>query len=280
MKKVQTTAQIITVKQNKKILKKENGRTLDENGGGARLLDVLDKSKLLLAQGVLVDQTRPSKDLGRQIVDRVLGNTSANQLHTLHVSSLGAAEGKDAILGQDIQRQGIDTLLVNDDKALLRVTADLSLQLDNLLQLLVHKLALRLDQLLSLLSRAVEESRVNLRLFVLQRHVEGENKGILDALGHIGVAGSVIHDQTTNQTGVGLAPVLHGHDLDHVQINGLVLAVDGQNGINNSLSQGIGQGAVDLGAEGSTGNRHQQLAIDLLLHSERVQELVYFEGRA
>jgi len=54
--------------------------TLDEHGDRVWLLDVLDKSVLLLTERVLVDQSRPSKDIRCQVIDRVLRNTADTQL--------------------------------------------------------------------------------------------------------------------------------------------------------------------------------------------------------
>ena len=91
----------------------------------------------------------------------------------LHVPPLRATEGKDAVLSKDVQAHGIDTLLVDDDEVLgLLVRADhlvanLVLEFDDLLQLVVNELALRLDELFTLFGRRVEESRVDLAAIVL-----------------------------------------------------------------------------------------------------------------
>lgn len=86
----------------------------------------------------------------------------------LHVTPLRPTECQDAILGEDVQRKGIDTLLVDDDEVLGLLTrpyslvADEVLQLDDLLALRVSEASLRLDELLALLGRRVEETRVDL----------------------------------------------------------------------------------------------------------------------
>jgi hypothetical protein len=56
------------------------GRTLDEQSNGFRGLDVLNKGELLLAERVLVDETSISEDVRRQLVDRVLSDTSTAEL--------------------------------------------------------------------------------------------------------------------------------------------------------------------------------------------------------
>jgi len=90
----------------------------------------------------------------------------------LHISPLCSPEGKDAVLDQDIKRHGIDTLLVDYDKSLWLFTRSNSLvtncvlELDNLLESVIDESSFRLDKLLSLLSRRVEESRVDLAKLV------------------------------------------------------------------------------------------------------------------
>ena len=125
---------------------------LDEKSDRLGLLDILDESVLLLSELVLVDIAGVTKDIGCEVVDAVLSNTAANELQSLHVSSLCATESENAVLDQDIQTQGVDSLLVDDDEALGSIcTANLLLQLDNLAQLLVNESTLTLNQLLSLI---------------------------------------------------------------------------------------------------------------------------------
>ena len=57
---------------------------------------------------------------------------------------------------------GVLTLLVDDDEALVGAVAQLLLQLDHLAHPVVDELPLSLHQLLTLLSRLVEEARVDL----------------------------------------------------------------------------------------------------------------------
>jgi hypothetical protein len=54
--------------------------TLDEHGDRVGLLDILDESVLFLSKRVLVDSSSPTKDIGCQVIDRVLGDTSNTQL--------------------------------------------------------------------------------------------------------------------------------------------------------------------------------------------------------
>lgn len=66
----------------------------------------------------------------------------------------------------------------------------------HLLDSLVDELPLGRDQLHPVLSRLVEEARVNFGLFVLEGNIAGKNKGILDALRHVGVSRTVVHHNT------------------------------------------------------------------------------------
>ena len=65
------------------------------------------------------------------------------------------------MLGKHIQRKGINTLLVDDDKSLFGALAHLFLELDNLLYASVQEAAFRLDELFTLFCGAVEKSRVD-----------------------------------------------------------------------------------------------------------------------
>lgn len=68
-----------------------------------------------------------------------------------------------------------------------------------LLHPLVDELPLSGHELLAVLSRLVEEAGVDLRLLVLQGNVAGQDVGIVETLGHVGVAGTVVHHNTYNK---------------------------------------------------------------------------------
>jgi hypothetical protein len=57
-----------------------HGLTLDEHGDRVWLLDILDESVLFLSECVLVDSSSPTKDIGCQVIDRILGDTTNTQL--------------------------------------------------------------------------------------------------------------------------------------------------------------------------------------------------------
>lgn len=131
--------------------------TLDQHRDTLALLDILDERVLLLSERVLVDKAGPAKVLRSQVVDRVLSDTTASKLETLHIPPLRTTEGEDVVLGENVERHGVNTLLVDDDETLgllSRIDIDVAdgiLELDDLPQLVVDKAALRLDKLLTLL---------------------------------------------------------------------------------------------------------------------------------
>jgi hypothetical protein len=169
------------------------------------------------------------------------------------------------------------------------LVADVLLELDNLFELGVDEAALGFDELLALFGRGVEEARVDLGLFVFERDVKGEDVGVLEAFGHVRVPGTVIEDETTDETGVGVVLVLHLHDLDHVQVDRLKLGLrcrdrggaigdgaeaDGEDGIDNGCGKRASEAGVDLGREGSIGDGDEGGMIGRrLVHLEGVEEL-------
>jgi hypothetical protein len=226
--------------------------TLDEQGHTLGLLDVLDKGVFLLSERVLVDKSSISQNIRRQVIHRVLRDTSTGELQSivspptldlpLHIPSLRSSKRKDAILDQDVQTHRVDTLLVDQDETLWlfarpdRLVTHGILELYDFLELGVDKSSLRLDELFTLLGRVVEEARVDLavvsssiadsRLFIFERDIQSEDKGILHALGHIGMSRTVVHDQTADQLGIRVGLVLHLHDFDHVQVDWLTVGID------------------------------------------------------
>lgn len=117
---------------------------LDEEGDGARVLDLLDKGELVLAERLLIDEAGPAEHVERQVLDAVLCDAAADELQAFHVASLGAAERDNVVFCEDVEGKRVDALLVDDDKALLRVvSADGLLQVDNLFEFCVDKSTLR-----------------------------------------------------------------------------------------------------------------------------------------
>jgi len=54
--------------------------TLDEKSNGFRLSNVLDEGVLLLSESVLVNESSVSKNIGSELVDRVLSDSSTAEL--------------------------------------------------------------------------------------------------------------------------------------------------------------------------------------------------------
>lgn len=152
-----------------------------------------------------------AKDVGREVVDRVLRRAAADELEPvraspgresvapsreerrerrkaacadapLHVPPLRTPERHNPLLRKHVQREGIDTLLVDDDKVLdlahgvalgvELLIADETLEFDDLAHFGVGEAALGLDELLALFGRGVEEARVDLAARV--RNQSGE----------------------------------------------------------------------------------------------------------
>lgn len=141
----------------------------------------------------------------------------------LHVAAFCPSERKDSVLSQDIETQGINALLVDDDKVLLflvrihSLVANEVLELDDLAALGVREAAFRLDELLALFCRRVEEAGVDLagdastnveaqrqhiydvRLLVFEADVQSQNERVLQALGHVRMPCTVIQDQAADE---------------------------------------------------------------------------------
>ena len=117
--------------------------TFHQDSAAPRRGDVLNESVLLLPQGVLKDQAGASQDFRRrQLLDRVHRHAAAGQHEPLHVAPLGAAQGQDAVFGQRVQRERVDSFLVDEDEAASFAAvgaADPFLEVDDLLDALVGR---------------------------------------------------------------------------------------------------------------------------------------------
>mmetsp|Transcript_6999 Transcript_6999/g.17932 ORF Transcript_6999/g.17932 Transcript_6999/m.17932 type:complete len:368 (-) Transcript_6999:190-1293(-) len=194
-------------------------RAFQEQGAGLRVLDLVDEGVVLLAQIDLVEQPGVAEAVRLEVVEAVHRGAAARQGDALHVPALGPSTRPDALLGEHVQGEGVDALLVYDDERL-ALLAHAALELDDLLHLVVRELALALDEPLALLRVRVVEARGDLGLFVLERDVAREDVAVGEALGHVGVPRRVVEHQASHEPGVGPELVLHGHHLDHVQVDG------------------------------------------------------------
>jgi len=59
------------------LLKGVSVGSFDEQCHGFGIFDVFDKGVFFFAKGVFVDEPSPTKDIGCQIVNRILGSTTA-----------------------------------------------------------------------------------------------------------------------------------------------------------------------------------------------------------
>lgn len=90
-------------------------------------------------------------------------------------------------------------LLVDDNKTLLFIETDFVLQGNDLLHTILNELPFCGHKFLPLICTLVEEARVDLCLFILQRDVAGQHIGILYSFLHVGMPGTVVQHQTSNQ---------------------------------------------------------------------------------
>lgn len=249
--------------------------TLDEDGTREWVLNSLNESVFVLSESVLVDVLGETEILLGHTLERVDGVTTTGESESLHVSSLGSSESDDSFLGEDIKRDWVDTLLVDDDKVLVSSLTDLSLKSNKLGDLLVSVLSLGVDELFSLLGGSPEESRVSLSLLVLEGDVHGEDETVLKLLGHVRVSGSVIENKTSNELGLSGEFVSHVHDFDHVEID-IFFLLNSENGVSNDVSELLSHLRVELGHEGGSSDLDESGSVHILLDSEVVEELKSF----
>jgi hypothetical protein len=125
-----------------------------------------------------------------------------------------------------------------------------------------------------LLGVGVHEAGVDLRLLILERGVAREDEAVRERLLHVRVAPAVVHHQALHQPRLGRVPVLHRHDLHHVQVELLVGLLDTADRVDDDIGDEVGELGVELGAEGGGGDLDQERAVvhrHVLL--DRVEEL-------
>lgn len=57
------------------------------------------------------------------------------------------------------------------------------------------------------------------RLLVFQADIEGQDVRVLDTLRHVRVSAAVVEDKTPHELSLGRRPMLHLHDLNHMEID-------------------------------------------------------------
>mmetsp|Transcript_16194 Transcript_16194/g.51498 ORF Transcript_16194/g.51498 Transcript_16194/m.51498 type:complete len:354 (+) Transcript_16194:1354-2415(+) len=249
---------------------------LDQDGARKRVAHFLHESVLLLAKRLLVHLAREAQALLRHVIHRVHCIPTARQAQALHVAALGTSQRQNALLCQHIQRQWIDTLLVDHHEglAVLR-SAHTTLEVDHRLDLLVSEPPLRCNHPLALFRGRVVEPRGHLTPLVLQRHVHGQNVRIAHHLGHVRMARAVIQHQTLDQSRVRGHLVHHVHLLHHVQVDGHPRPPDAQHRIRHDIGELVSQLWDELGADGRARNAAQKLTVHIstLLELEGLEEL-------
>lgn len=252
-----------------------------QEGAALGMAALLDKGELVLANGHLTDLAGEAELVGVHILDGMDGRATAGQGQTLHVPSLGAAEAEDALLGKDVEGEGVDALLIDHNERL-PLLADRSLEIDDRTAPLVEPLALGLHELLAFLGIGVEEAGLDLRLLVLKGHVARHDVAAVQDLGHVGMTSAVIEDEAIDEARVGAHLLLHVHDLDPVQVEGcvhgavhnvhvvdvailtarlLLLGGDALDGIHHGLGHLLGQLVIELGLEGGGRDAPEQVAV-------------------
>ena len=222
-------------------------RSLDEDCAGEGVFNTLDESVFIISEGLLVDLLGETHIGFVQSVDRVKLVSTTGEGDSFSVSLFASADTNNSVSSEELKRRGVNTLLVDDDKVLsVLLSADLSLEINNLLDLVVSELSLGGNQLLTVFGVGPEESGVDFGLLVLERDVEAHDVAVLKAGGHVGVTTTVIEDETLDEFGFSRHLVLHVHELDHVEIEAVV-TLDSLDGIDNNFSQWDSESGVDLG---------------------------------
>jgi hypothetical protein len=107
--------------------------------------------------------------------------------------------------------------LIEDDETFLWIgTADFIFQFDDLSQLGVNESSFTLDEFLSLFSSRIKEPGIDFGLFVFQRHVHRQDKGIFNSFDHIWMTCAVVEDETFDELCFGAHTMLHLHDFNHI----------------------------------------------------------------
>mmetsp|Transcript_26934 Transcript_26934/g.104567 ORF Transcript_26934/g.104567 Transcript_26934/m.104567 type:complete len:214 (+) Transcript_26934:5211-5852(+) len=210
-------------------------RTLEHDRTGVRVFYLLYKSELVVAKDLLVHDTGKPEYVWRKVVNRVDGNASTSEGKALHIPPLSPSQRENTLSRQKIQRVWVDTLLIHHNKALPRIVADLLLQCDDLVHLVVYRLSLSLQKLLTLFGVAVEESRLHFALLVFQPNVAGQDECIGNLLRHIWMPPSMVKHQTLHEPGLFASTVLHCHDFHHMQVERLAFPLDCEHRISDDL---------------------------------------------
>ena len=92
---------------------------------------------------MFIDASSITKALGGHVVNGVHGRSTASQAQTFHVPTLCTPQCHDPFLGEHVETQRINSLLVDDHKVLVTSRwTDFLLECDDLLHTLLNELPL------------------------------------------------------------------------------------------------------------------------------------------
>ena len=247
--------------------------SLDEDGAGEWVLDALNEGVFVVTESLLVDLLGPSEVALLNVVDGVELLSTAGEGDTFSVSLLATPNSDDTVTGEEFEGRGVNSLLVDDDEVFVVVLAQFPFELNDLHDLVIGELTLTGNELLALVGVGPEEAGVDLGLLVFEGDVEAHDVAVLEERGHVGVATTVVEHESLDEAGLGGHLVLHVHDLDHVEIEGDTGLLDGLHGVDEHLTEGVGELGRDLGVEGSGSDLEEELTGDLLVDLEALEEL-------
>ena len=246
------------------------GASAYHDGDGLGLLDAGDKGHLLVLDLLELDGVGVAEIVGGQLGDLVDDVGSGGPAEPLHVGLLDTPAGVDALLGEEVLGEVVDSLLAEHD-----VGSGLLDLLDHALQ---HVLLFG-DELVELVRVGDLDLGVDLGLLDLEGGVDQCDLRVLDALGHAGLDGLLVDDQTLDDVGVLHAGTLLLHGLDVLQVHGvvalLVLVGDGLDGVDDEVGELL-FGSIDLlGDHGGLSDQLEGLGVvDGDLHGGVLEDLL------
>ena len=212
-----------------------------------------------------------------KIINRVDLVSTASQWDSLSISLLGSSDTNDSVSGKKLKGWWVNSLLVDNNEVLVGSIAQLSLEIDDLLDLIVGEGSLGSDELLSLLGVGPEETGMDLGLLVLEGDVKAKDVAVSHGGWEITVSTSVVENKSLNELRLSGHLVLHVHDLNHVQVDFLLLrlwvSLYSLNGINKDLAKWVSELWMNLGVQRGSGNIDEKLSSWLLLDLEFLEEL-------
>mmetsp|Transcript_22992 Transcript_22992/g.43188 ORF Transcript_22992/g.43188 Transcript_22992/m.43188 type:complete len:232 (+) Transcript_22992:819-1514(+) len=199
-----------------------------------------------------------------EILYRVHSVPSTRKREPLHIPPFCPTDSYDASFLEKVEGKRIDSFLVDQDEAFFGITADLFLELDDLLYFIISEFALSRNLFFTLFSVAVEESCVHLAFFVFQRNVANEDITVFGSLRHVRVACTVVKNQPVNVACVHIALVHHMHNLHHMEIKRHLGSANTLDSPDDDVREMICQFLVNLRAQRGFRDVHQQFVIQFL----------------